>query len=285
MRRLRTPWLLAITLCLLGTVAALTGGIGQREASGPCQLASKKPLARIKEASGLTLSRRTSGVLWTHNDSGQPMLYAVDTSGAPRGRVRVSNATVVDWEDVTAARCPSGDCLYIADIGDNDRSRSAITVYRIPEPQPADAQSAAPEVFSVTYPDGAHDAEALFVVDENLFVITKDDAGILYRISQSHPGTVKAERIGELGIPRVTDADVSADGKLVVVRTNNEVAFYPTAALVAGKSTKPDLRFSVRQAKEPQGEGVAFDGNRTLYLTSEGSGGGQLSALTCALPG
>jgi len=285
MRRPSTPWLIAITLCLVGTVAALTSGVGQRETPAPCQVASKKPLPRIKEASGLTLSRRTSGVLWTHNDSGQPVLYAFDTSGTLRGRVAVPNATVVDWEDVTAAHCPSGDCLYIADIGDNERSRSAITIYRIPEPQPADAQTAPPEVFTATYSDGAHDAEALFVVGDSLFVITKDDAGILYRIGPGGPGQVKAERIGELGIPRVTDADVSADGKTVVVRTNNEVAFYQTAVLVAGKSPKPDLRFSVRQAKEPQGEGVAFDGNRTLYLTSEGRDGGQLSALTCTLPG
>jgi len=285
MRRPSTPWLIAITLCLVGTVAALTRGVGQRETPAPCQVASKKPLPGIKEASGLTLSRRTSGVLWTHNDSGQPVLYAFDTSGTLRGRVAVPNATVVDWEDVTAAHCPSGDCLYIADIGDNERSRSAITIYRIPEPQPADAQTAPPEVFTATYSDGAHDAEALFVVGDSLFVITKDDAGILYRIGPGGPGQVKAERIGELGIPRVTDADVSADGKTVVVRTNNEVAFYQTAVLVAGKSPKPDLRFSVRQAKEPQGEGVAFDGNRTLYLTSEGRDGGQLSALTCTLPG
>jgi hypothetical protein len=276
---------MAITLCVLGTIAALTSGAAQRETPGPCQLASRKPLPRIKEASGLTLSRRTSGVLWTHNDSGQPILYAFDASGTVRGRVRVPNATVVDWEDVTAAHCPSGDCLYIADIGDNDRSRSTITIYRVPEPQPADAQTAPPDVFTASYPDGAHDAEALFVVDDALFVITKDDAGILYRIPQSGRGQVKAERIGELGISRVTDADVSADGKTVVVRTNNEVAFYQTPVVVAGKSPKPDLRFSVRQAREPQGEGVAFDGNRTLYLTSEGSDGGQLSALTCALPG
>jgi hypothetical protein len=285
MRRPSTPWLIAISLCIVGTVAALTSGVGQRETPAPCQVASKKPLPRIKEASGLTLSRRTSGVLWTHNDSGQPVLYAFDTSGTLRGRVTVPNATVVDWEDITAAHCPSGDCLYIADIGDNDRSRSAITIYRIPEPQPADAQTAPPEVFTATYSDGAHDAEALFVVADTLFVVTKDDAGILYRIGPGGPGQVKAERIGELGIPRVTDADVSADGKTVVVRTNNEVAFYQTAVLVAGKSPKPDLRFSVRQAKEPQGEGVAFDGNRTLYLTSEGRDGGQLSALTCTLPG
>ena len=285
MRRPRTPWLIAITLCVLGTVAALTSGIGQRQTPGPCEVASTTPLPHIKEASGLTLSRRTSGILWTHNDSGQPVLYAFDASGTVRGRVRVPNATVVDWEDVTAADCPSGDCLYIADIGDNDRSRSAITIYRIPEPQPADGHTAAAEVFTATYPDGAHDAEALFVVGDSLFVITKDDAGILYRISPKGPGRVKAERIGELGFARVTDADVSADGKTVVVRTNNEVAFYQTAALVAGKSPKADLRFSVRQAREPQGEGVAFDGNRTLYLTSEGSDGVQLSALTCTLPG
>ena len=63
---------MVITLFVLGTVAALTSGVGQRQTPGPCQVANKKPLPRIKEASGLTLSRRSSGVLWTLRGSRAP---------------------------------------------------------------------------------------------------------------------------------------------------------------------------------------------------------------------
>jgi hypothetical protein len=43
----------------------------------------------VREASGLAVSRRVRDRLWTHNDSGQPILYALDTKGAIAGRVHV----------------------------------------------------------------------------------------------------------------------------------------------------------------------------------------------------
>src|SRR5678816_201090 len=106
-------------------------------------------------------SRKTTGLLWSHNDSGAPVVFGVDASGV-RGQVRVPKATVIDWEDVSAGRCPSGDCLYIADIGDNSLSRRRLPIYRVPEPAPDQAQTPRPDIFSVAYPDGAHNAEGLF---------------------------------------------------------------------------------------------------------------------------
>ena len=100
------------------------------------------------------------------------MLFALDTSGTVRGRVRVPIRTR-DWEDVSAARCASGDCLYIADIGDNRRERQRIRIYRVPEPAPEDEETAPPEVFDATYADGPHNAEAMFVVGEDLFIIQR----------------------------------------------------------------------------------------------------------------
>ncbi len=65
----------------------------------------------IAESSGLAVSRRTPGLLWSHNDSGSAaVLFALDTTGTVRGRVRVP-IRALDWEDVSAARCPSGNCL------------------------------------------------------------------------------------------------------------------------------------------------------------------------------
>lgn len=51
-------------------------------------------LPDVQEASGLVSSRRNPGVLWTHNDSGQPLLYAFGTDGKLRGRVSVTGAVV-----------------------------------------------------------------------------------------------------------------------------------------------------------------------------------------------
>jgi hypothetical protein len=60
---------------------------------------------------------------------------------------------------------------------------------------------------------------------------------------------------------------------------------YRTADLNRGTST-PYLRIPIDGLREPQGEGVAIDGN-TLYLSSEGRGwnrGGSFVSLRCELP-
>src|SRR5687768_9930101 len=110
---------------------------------GVCSAASLVArLPEIHEASGLALSRRHNGVLWTHNDSGKPMLYAVGVDGQMRARVAVTGAQVDDWEAVATGSCPQGSCVYIGDIGDNKEARQSITVYRVPEPALTDAATA-----------------------------------------------------------------------------------------------------------------------------------------------
>ena len=141
----------------------------------------------IPETSGLAVSRRNPGLLWSHNDSGNAaVLYALDTAGTVRGQVRVPIRTR-DWEDVSAARCSSGDCLYIADIGDNRLARRQVQIYRVPEPAPGDAETAPPEVFTASYADGPHNAEAMFVIGADLFIITRDRAGAVYRSTMTPP--------------------------------------------------------------------------------------------------
>ena len=103
------------------------------------------------------------GRLWTHNDSGQPILFALDTRGAVTARVRVTGAAVDDWEAIAVGPCPEGSCVFVADIGDNAARRSSVTIYRIPEPAASEASAAVSAAFTLSYPDGAHDAEALLV--------------------------------------------------------------------------------------------------------------------------
>jgi hypothetical protein len=243
-----------------------------------------RPLKELPESSGVALSRRTPGVLWSQNDSGRPVILALSTAGSIQGRVQIANAAVQDWEDVSVGACDQGSCLYIADIGDNNTARRTITIYRVPEPEPGDGQSAAADAFTLRYPDGAHDAEAVFIAGEAIFLITKGPSTTLYRIPGTpRPGAeVTLERVADLPLKRVTDAETSVDGAWVTVRTNEDVVFYQTADLVRGKAD--GVTVSVRALKEPQGEGVALADDGTLYLTSEGGGGGRFSAMRCAIP-
>jgi hypothetical protein len=278
----------ARTAAVFAAAAALVifQSLSAQDGLGPCTISSGPTrLQGIAEASGLTLSRKAPVLLWSHNDSGAPVVFGIDRAGVHR-QVRIPMATVTDWEDISAARCPSGDCLYIADIGDNNRNRRSVTIYRVPEPSSTAAETTAPEIFTARYPDGPHDAEALFVVDAGLFIVTKDDAGILYRLPQPLTGNnpLSLQRVGTLGLRRVTDADASPDGRIVAVRTNDEVVFYRATDLTNGGATPPGTRTSLRRLKEPQGEGVALGRNGEVYLASEGTGrAGTLTSLHCTL--
>ena len=254
------------------------------------------PLVRVAgltEASGIAASRRAPGRLWAHNDSGQPVLFALDAGGAVTRRMPVPGARVEDWEAVAVGPCPAGSCIHVADIGDNDAERRRITIYRIPEPAGTGDELPAAEVFHATYPDGAHDAETLLVTpDGRLFVVTKGDTGpvALYafpRELRTH-ATVRLERVGEPGAPkprdgeRITDGSVSPDGRWVVLRSTRALKFYRAAELLSGMWREVH-RLDLAGLGEPQGEGVAF-GDGTLYLAGEGGGKSQpgtFARLTC----
>jgi hypothetical protein len=257
--------------------------------AGPCLVSSgPADLPDLPETSGLAISRRTPGLLWSHNDSGnESVLFAIDAAGAVQGRVRLAVRTR-DWEDISAADClsdHSDHCLYIADIGDNSASRRRFRIYRVPEPAPGDGRTASPDVFTAKYADGAHNAEAMFVIGADLFIVTRDRHGLVYRSSVPPSGgddDLEFKRVGQLGLAAVTDAETSRDGATVVVRTSREAVLYRANDLIRG-SFAPVLRIPIHGLKEAQGEGVALDG-RTLYLSSEGrpwTRGGSLVTLSC----
>src|SRR5215212_2800505 len=172
---LRATILLVITVVLLavGGEWFLAAVHGDDEVA--ChQVSLSTSLVEIPEASGIAASQRAPDLFWMINDSGRPGLFAVDENGQVRGRVNVAGAELIDWEDVSIGRCDNGSCLYIADIGDNDARRSSIKLYRMPEPA-AHEKARQADGMDVRYPDGPHDAEAMFVLpDNNLYVITKE---------------------------------------------------------------------------------------------------------------
>ena len=70
---------------------------------------------------------------------------------------------MTDWEDIEAGPCDEGNCLYIADTGDNGGSRKSVAVYRVPEPASGNNGAVNATKISLEYPEGPEDAEAIFV--------------------------------------------------------------------------------------------------------------------------
>ena len=251
--------------------------------------------ADLPEASGVAASATQPGILWTHNDSGEPFVYAVDRNGNNKGRVRLTGAKVQDWESIDLGTCPGGQCLYIGDIGDNNATRQEIVVYRVPEPAANAGTSAPVEAFRARYPDGAHDAEALFVDSRGIIhIVTKGETGPIgvYRFpSNGSSGVSTMEKVRSIADgkitknERITDADMSADGKWIVLRTSRDLLFY-LASDFAG-SSEPQKTMNLKSLKEPQGEGVSFGPtSATVVLTGEGGKKdkpGTVTELACTL--
>ncbi len=146
---------------------------GESTALGPIE----SPLI---ELSGLAASRRHPGLVYAHNDSGDsPRFFALGKAGEIAAEIDLKGAAAVDWEDMAIGPCPSGSCVYLADIGDNGLIRKEYAIYRVPEPEtlPTDGRTVSVdcERFPFVYPDGAHNAETLLVHPSTgrLFVVTK----------------------------------------------------------------------------------------------------------------
>jgi hypothetical protein len=280
--------ILAITVVVLATggewfLAAVYGDneLACRPASLPTSL------VEMPEASGIAVSRRTPNLYWMVNDSGRPRLFAVDENGQVRGRVDIAGAELTDWEDVSTSRCGDGTCLYIADIGDNGARRRSVKLYRMPEPA-AHEKTRQADAMNVQYPDGPHDAEAMFVLpDDNIYVISKEFPSVMYRAGRFVAGgAVAMERMMALPLHNVTDAEASPDGSWIAVRTKEEAAFYRTGDLLRG-DIEHATTVMLAEFDEPQGEGITFGAGGAVYLAGEGGGKGAPGTflrLECSLP-
>lgn len=234
------------------------------------------------------LSRTQPGVLWTHNDSGDTArVFAITTSGRLRAELSIPGAENVDWEDIAIGRAAGGGgALFIADIGDNAETRPEVVVYSVPEvrlkPGSAIHGATAPaQRFALRYPDGAHDAEALLVDPSSgaLVIVTKDFDGAarVYTTRQrDQNATVTLRRTGTMSLgpgEAITAADVSADGRTVVLRSYDRAYVFQRHG---GESLARTLRRHPCVAgadliAEGQGEAIALtpDG-RAFYTVPEG---------------
>ena len=134
----------------------------------------------VSETSGLLFF---NGKLITHNDSGDAAnLYELDTiSGNIIRTITITNATNVDWEDITQ----DDTHIFIGDFGNNSNgNRQDLKIYKILKSDYLNNTSITSEVISFSYEDQTDftsqpnntnfDAEALSVYNNQLVIFTKN---------------------------------------------------------------------------------------------------------------
>lgn len=141
------------------------------------ELSARGELPRdLDEVSGIARDPRDPDVLWMIEDSGNPRdVVAVGLDGHVRATVQLRDTPNRDWEDLALGPCGDRDCLYVAEIGDNNARRSEIYIYRLALPALDEDATVDTERMAATWPGGARDAEALVVFpDETVVVLSKE---------------------------------------------------------------------------------------------------------------
>jgi len=263
----------------------------------------------IDETSGIVRSRWQENVWWVHNDSGDaPRLFAIDSTGTvhvapwhagdyvagtgadssgkpPWPGVQLGAAAHIDYEDIAV----EDSTLYLGDIGNNGNARRDLGIYVLREPFRYDRRTRPVKHLPIAYPDQKafpaqewhFDAEALFVDDGTLYVMTKHRTGQqidtvepgtkLYRLDTEHPHRVNTlttvDRHGT--IPPPTAAALGPDGDRLAVLCFSGVWIYPRPEEGDQWLSTDPRRIRLSAERTKQAEAVTWDDPHTLRIANE----------------
>lgn len=191
--------------------------------------------AEATEASGIIVSKNFPDRIYHINDGKKVPLIVSDKAGKKSRSVKIEDIKMKDIEDLAYGQCPDkkGECIYVADIGDNEKVREKVNIIVIRE---ADfSESVKPlDVWPLSYPDHPHNAEALALhPNGDLYIVTKEkrkgeaSPAQVFKASIFNPGK-KFTHVGEINLPKlsknqnvedhvVTGMTISEDGKKFIL--------------------------------------------------------------------
>ena len=235
----------------------------------------------LVEASGLAASRSHPGMLWTHNDSGNPnYVFLIDSTAVVRATYSLDGCANRDWEDIAIGPgpVPGQNYIYVGEIGDNKAKNPSSFVYRFIEPSGAlDTTGALKHITSIdkinfVYPDGPHNAETLMVdpLTKDIYIASKGPVVNLYvaRYPQPVDSLFTAKELATLPLSTLTAGDISPSGSEIVMRNYVQIYYWKKAAnqtISMALQQTPEL---LPYSPEAQGEAICWSPNGDAYYTT-----------------
>lgn len=277
----------------------------------------------MPEASGLAISKTHPGRLYHINDKGNsPTVYVTDKAGkiSQQFEISLANTATADTESLGYGPCAAKTCLFIGDIGDNNSSRTSIQLAWLEEKATYSPSEKLTGQISMTYPDGAQNAEGFFIDSKGDFVVftknlvkeprkpgekgkKKTHAGpsSIYRLAAAKLATGKGsftlEKLGEIDVPAllgaadrealVTGASHSNDGRVLLLtyKAAVELAWKPGDTLKSTSQMKRGTDYNVIDLALPQQEAIEFspDGKSFLVTSERGTTETPIVEVKCKL--
>lgn len=238
----------------------------------------------LDENSGIEL---VNNKIWTHNDGGNSnKIYRIDSiSNSVLQTVTISNATNIDWEDITS----SNDFIFIGDIGNNSGNRTNLRIYKIDKNSLTDTTTVVTaEIINYSYSDQTsfvsalnntnYDCEALLFYNDSLHLFSKDwvDKKTRHYVLPAVAGTYTAQLIETLNAGYLVTGAAIQDGGVIALCGYDNTGVAPVYLYML-YDYKNGLffngnkrRFNVANAlSNGQVEGVDFKNGAYGYLSNE----------------
>lgn len=272
--------------------------------------------AKIIEVSGIACSRVTPGYIWMQSDETEKYIIATDETGGNLAcKLNMSKTIGWDWEDMSGGVYEGTNYLFIGSFGDNDEKRKDYRIIWFEEPaiDPVNMpeQTVTPNFIRYKYPDGkSHNNEALMYdnLTNTIYIITKVYYNVCqvfkmpFRLDYNTSDTVTVEYVCDLGLQTdigygpfegkqlryrgfhlVTAADISPDGKYILIKNHNNIVAAFSWVLLWERLDGESVAETLQREHHPgplkcysyewQGEAICWLDSTTFYTTSDADDG------------
>ena len=268
----------------------------------------------IIEVSGIACSRVTPGYIWMQSDETVKYIIATTEAGDKRAcKVNFTKSIRWDWEDMSGGVYEGTNYLFIGAFGDNDETDGNYSVVWFEEPaidpENTPEVTVTPNAIKYVYPDGKkHNNEALMYdnLTNEIYIITKvyydvcqvfrlpfrldygDEVQTLEYIcdlglqTDIGYGNYEGRQLRYRGFHLVTAADISPDGKYILIKNHNNIVAAFCWVLYWVRQEGESVADAIQRQPQPikaynttewQGEAICWLDDDTFYTTSDSDDG------------
>ncbi|KFF76196.1 hypothetical protein HX13_00315 [Chryseobacterium sp. P1-3] len=239
---------------------------------------------KLKEVSGITLSKDKKTV-WVIEDKGNKnAIYALNDKGEMLGKIPVENAENTDWEDIIT---DSQGNIYIGDFGNNDNNRQDLAILKT---DLKDLSQKTTKVIQSTrfhyegqteFPpkksNWLYDCEGFVEMGGNFYLFTKnrskgfDGTFLVFKVPNQE-GDFEAKLVGKLKLEggyndaAITSAAINSTHDKIVLLTHKNI--HVLTGFTADDFSSAKIQ-KISLNHNSQKEAIVFHDDKTLWIADE----------------